>query len=98
MAFIKLCYLQNGHFVDFCFFSVCDVKTILCKYSKDTTSHVHGYDHFHYAGLTCTIIKVSEIFYAERAAWCLWLRLEQALKLSAREKRAKTTSKKNWAS
>lgn len=35
--------------------------------------HVHGYYHFHYAGLTCTIIKVSEIFYAKGAACCLWL-------------------------
>lgn len=56
----------------FVFFSVCDVKTILCKYSKGTMSLMFmGYDHFHYAGLTCTIIKVSEIFYARGATCCL---------------------------
>lgn len=54
-------------------FCVCDVKTLLCKYSKKkNVFHVHGYYHFHYAGLTCTIIKVSEIFYAKKgSASCL---------------------------
>lgn len=52
-------------------FSVCDVKTPLCKYGKKkNVFHVHGYYHIHYAGLTCTIIKVSEIFYANMAACC----------------------------
>lgn len=50
---------------------MCDVKTPLCKYSKKkNVFHVHGYYHIHYAGLTCTIIKVSEIFYANLAACC----------------------------
>lgn len=57
---------------------MCDVTTLfLCKYSKgkknnfENVFHVHGYYHAHYAGLTCTIIKVSEIFYANGAACCL---------------------------